>query len=48
MKENILASKLYDIINKFDLGFIMKQTFAIICKRINLAKISFILCTDSY
>ena len=45
---NILASEIYSIVNRFDLGFVIKQTLAIICKRIDLPKIPLILYTDSY
>ena len=34
--------------NGFDLGFVIKQTLAIICKRIDLPKIPLILYIDSY
>ena len=30
MTRNILTNKIYSIINRFDLGFIIKKTFAII------------------
>ena len=36
------------MVNGFDLGFIIKQTLTIICKRIDLPKIPLILCTNSY
>lgn len=45
---NVLASKIYGMVNGFDLRFVIKQTFNIIYKRIDLPKISLILCTDSY
>ena len=45
---SVLASKIYNMVNRFDLGFVIKQTLATICKRIDLSKIPLILCTDSY
>ena len=36
------------MVNGFDLGFVIKQTLATICKRIDLPKIPLILCTNSY
>ena len=45
---SVLASKIYGMVNGFDLGFVIKQTFTMIYKRINLPKIPLILCTDSY
>lgn len=36
------------MVNKFDLRFVIEQTFATICRRIELAKVSLILCTDFY
>ena len=36
------------MVNRFDLGFVIKQTLATICKRIDLPKISFILFDNSY
>ncbi len=36
------------MVNGFDLGFVIKQTLATICKRIILAKIPLVLCIDSY
>ena len=34
--------------NRFDLRFVIKWTLAIICKIIDLPKISLILCINSY
>ncbi len=48
MIQSILASEIYDIINGFNLGFVIKQTLATICKRIDLAKVPLILCTNFY
>lgn len=48
MTQNLLRSEIYSIVNKFDLGFFIKQTLAIIYKKIDLAKILLILYTDSY
>ena len=36
------------MVNGFDLGFLIKQTLAITCTKIDLPKIFLILCTDSY
>lgn len=41
-------SKKYDMINKFDLRLIIKQTLITICKKIDLPKTFFILYTNSY
>ena len=46
--QSVLASEIYGMVNGFDLGFVIKQTLATICKRIDLAKIPLVLCTDSY
>ena len=48
MTQNVLASEIYGMINGFDLRFIIKQTLGTIYKRINLAKIPFVLYIDSY
>ena len=48
MIQNVLASKIYGMVNGFDLEFVIKQTFATRCKKINSAKIPLALCTDSY
>ena len=48
MTQTVLASEIYDMINGFNLGFVIKQTFATLCKRIDLAKILLILYTNSY
>ena len=44
----MLASKIYDMVNRFNLGFVIKQIFAMICKKIDLPKIPLMLCTNSY
>ncbi len=36
------------MVNEFDLGFVIKQMLATICKRIDLAKVPLILYTNSY
>ncbi len=46
--QSILASEIYGMVNEFDLGFVIKQTLATICKRIDLAKVPLILYTNSY
>ena len=46
--QNVLASKIYSIVNRFDLRFAIKLMLATICKKINLAKILLVLCTNSY
>lgn len=48
MIHNILASKIYNILNKFELGFVIKQIFITIYKRIDLLKVPFILYINSY
>ena len=45
--QSVLANEIYGMINGFDLQFLIKQTFATICKRIDLPKIPLILCTNS-
>ena len=45
---SVLASEIYGMVNGFDLGFVIKQTLATICKRIDLPKIPLILYTNSY
>lgn len=36
------------MVNGFDLGFVIKQTLTTIYKKIDLAKVSLILCTNNY
>lgn len=48
MTQSVLVGKIYSMINRFDLRFVIKQTFAIIYKKIDLAEIPFVLYTDSY
>lgn len=48
MTQSLLATKIYGIVNGFDLGFVIKQMLTTICKRIDLAKLLLILCTDPY
>ena len=46
--QSVLASEIYGMVNRFDLGFVIKQTLATIYKRIYLTKIPLVLCTDFY
>lgn len=46
--QSVLASMIYCIVNKFDLKFVIKQIFAIICKKIVLLKILLILYSKFY
>lgn len=46
MKQSIWSSKIYSIINGFNLNFIIKQTLAIIYMRIDLSK-SFLSCVPT-
>ena len=48
MTRSILVSKIYEMVNGFDIRFIIKQTFATIYKRIDSPKIPLILCIDFY
>lgn len=48
MIQNVLISKIYCIVNRFNLRFIIKQTLTTICKSIDLAKVPLILYIDFY
>lgn len=48
MTQSVLKSKIYSMVNEFDLKFVIKQIFITIYKKIYLAKILFILYTNSY
>lgn len=48
MTKSILVFGIYDMVNRFNLRFVMKQMVATIYKTINWAKVPFILSIDSY
>ena len=48
MIKSVLINEIYEMINKFDLKFVINHIFTTICKQLNLLKISLIICTDSY
>jgi hypothetical protein len=45
---SVLASKIYSIVNSFNIGIAIATTLRIVTKRLGLPAIPLVICTDSY
>ena len=46
--QSVLASKIYSIVNSFDIGIAIATTLRIITERLSIALIPLVICTNLY
>jgi hypothetical protein len=46
--QSVLASKIYSIVNSFDIGIAIATTLRMITERLRIPAIPLVICTDSY